>query len=390
MRRINLDCLFTTYRDNGEIVEPLRSYFHCDFRKSPVPEVIWSHDPIINLEESNQLRAHEGTVYSSIWKQTGSIIVSGYFEEDYQPFEFPLEMKVMNISLLKSQLQKCVRRKHTDLAILTAWTFMKLDFEQFIRRIAIIMNEDVFLHIKILPVITWITSAVSHGYKPSLKVIMWLLGIVKALCETSVYDPFLIGNVKKYERMFDYTDISTTQLKDDEINFLYSLLFRRSFGGLHNDVNMMNNSLYEWHERFINGYEYKFNQNTNFKIDYVVPPIDRQMTYNDIIIPSMDFHVCPTIVEIIFSRFENILNEYVENVLRIKHQITQDDIQGMIWHFNSGINVRTEIFADKRNEFEARKVRDSKNELYKIYRKLWVLIKPEYYMIAYKRILNDG
>ncbi len=104
----------------------------------------------------------------------------------------------------------------------------------------------------------------------------------------------------------------------------------------------------------------------------------------------MDFHVCPTIVEIIFSRFENILNEYVENVLRIKHQITQDDIQGMIWHFNSGINVRTEIFADKRNEFEARKVRDSKNELYKIYRKLWVLIKPEYYMIAYKRILNDG
>jgi hypothetical protein len=390
MIHANINQLFTFYNSVGCEIEPLRTFFHCDLTYFP-PKTQWTHMSVI--QTSNQtFTPTTGIEYSSNWKNTTpSIQVSGIYEEGYEPFTFPLELRITNVSLLKSQLQKCVRRKHTELAVLTGWTLMKLDFEQFIRRLAIIMNEDVYLHTDVLPVIVWITSACTHGYQPSLKVVMWLLGVIKGLCETEYYDPTIISHTKHDN--FNYTKIDTEQLTEHEINFLYSLLFRRSFGGLLNDIVMMNNSLCEWHTRFLEKtVDYETIQMRDFVVEYVCPPIDVELTNNHILISSLDFHVYPNILELIFVRFENVLNDYVRDVMKIDGMVvSQDDIKGIIWHFSSGINVRTKYYDSKKMKYmERKKTNDAKNELYQTYARLWEIIKPEYYLIAYKRIMSIG
>jgi len=384
MIRLNLDQFFTVYNGSGDVVEPIRSHFHCDFNHF-IPYIYWSHKSLIEPSQL-PLEQNKGILYSSLWKNTTTITVSGIYENDYEPYTFPVELYMTNVSLLKSQLQKCVRRKHTQLAVVTAWTLMKVDFKQFIRRIAIIMNEDVYLHTTILPVIIWITSACTHGYKPSLKVLMWLLGVVKGLCETKYYDP-CVSNVSHDN--FDYIHIDTKRITDHEVNFLYSLLFRRSFGGLKNDMVMINNSLHEWHIRFLNKFDYFSIEINDFELEYVCPPLDIEMTNNHIIIPALDFHVYPSLLDIILTRFENILNEYIEHVMKIKHNVTKDDIQEIIWHFNSGINVRNIYYDDDKTTYnKTQQVDDDKNELLQLYKRLWNVIKPEYYVIAYKKILS--
>ena len=52
-----------------------------------------------------------------------------------------------NISLLKSQLQKAIRRKLTDLSINIAYQMINLSFNDFLRRLAIITLEDVILNV---------------------------------------------------------------------------------------------------------------------------------------------------------------------------------------------------------------------------------------------------
>ena len=386
MIHANINQLFTFYNSSGFEIEPLRTFFHCDFTSFP-PKTQWTHTT------SNQtITPTTGIEYSSMWKNTTpSIQVSGIYEVGYEPFTFPLELRITNVSLLKSQLQKCVRRKHTELAVLTGWTLMKLDFEQFIRRLAIIMNEDVYLHTDVLPVIVWITSACTHGYQPSLKVVMWLLGVIKGMCETEYYDPTTISHTKHDN--FNYTKIDTEQLTEHEITFLYSLLFRRSFGGLPNDIVMMNNSLCEWHTRFLEKtVDYETIQTRDFVVEYVCPPVDVELTNNHILISSLDFHVYPNILDLIFVRFENVLNDYVRDVMKIDgFHVSQDDIKGMIWHFSSGINVRTKYYDSEKTEYmERKKINDAKNELYQTYARLWDLIKSEYYLIAYKRIMSIG
>ena len=54
-----------------------------------------------------------------------------------------LENTFRNIPLLKSNLQKCIRRGLTDKAIVTGYNLIQQDFWSFIRRLIIISIEDV-------------------------------------------------------------------------------------------------------------------------------------------------------------------------------------------------------------------------------------------------------
>ena len=59
-----------------------------------------------------------------------------------------------NIPLLKSNLQKCIRRGLTDKAIITAYNLIQIDFWSFIRRIIIISIEDVSV-LENIPFLSW-------------------------------------------------------------------------------------------------------------------------------------------------------------------------------------------------------------------------------------------
>ena len=75
-------------------------------------------------------------------KTLGDIFVVGNIESDISMNS--TEFKYT--SLLKSNLQKCVRRQILNKSLSTAKLMIKTDFLQFIRRLAIIMLEDTTLH----------------------------------------------------------------------------------------------------------------------------------------------------------------------------------------------------------------------------------------------------
>ena len=95
-----------------------------------------------------------------------------------------------NVAFLKSHLQKCVRKGKACLAVATAKQLLKLDVQQFVRRLAIIMVEDVEFHPTIFGVLVWWTVVLASQSKNTIHctdVPLWLceylLGVVHVLCK---------------------------------------------------------------------------------------------------------------------------------------------------------------------------------------------------------------
>jgi hypothetical protein len=67
-------------------------------------------------------------------------------------------------SLLKSNLQKAIRRRHIEEAFATAKHLLAQDAQELLRRLPIIMCEDTMLHPALFMEIVWLMIAVSKGY----------------------------------------------------------------------------------------------------------------------------------------------------------------------------------------------------------------------------------
>ncbi len=79
-------------------------------------------------------------------------------------YKFPA-VRVFMPSLLKSNLQKAVRRRHIEEAFVTAKHFLAQDAGELLRRLPIIMCEDTLLHPELFMEIVWLMAAVSKGYR---------------------------------------------------------------------------------------------------------------------------------------------------------------------------------------------------------------------------------
>lgn len=75
----------------------------------------------------------------------------------------PPETVYKNMGLLKSHLQKCVRRSHTQLAVKTALTILRLNPGELLRRLPIIMLEDAHLFPASFISLVWLMAATSKG-----------------------------------------------------------------------------------------------------------------------------------------------------------------------------------------------------------------------------------
>lgn len=225
------------------------------------------------------------------------------------------------MQLLKSNLQKAVRRGLTEIAVKTSKTMMAYDFNTFIRRLFIIVIEDTQAHIG-LNEIMWMTvaSASAPWWKPSKSQKDWLLGFVKMLCLNPIFDTevldFKMG--QKFKMREHLKSINGLELK--EKSFIYSCAFRISYGGMVGDMSMLANSCKVWHHRFKN--------HLNLR-GPAIEPIEGSEIYlvsrQDILNEAIDFHSHPTIL----SELEKEFPEF-----------DKYSIKKAIWHHNSAYNFR--------------------------------------------------
>eukprot|EP00037_Helgoeca_nana_P010354 m.91007 g.91007 ORF g.91007 m.91007 type:complete len:548 (-) comp20154_c0_seq1:1062-2705(-) len=146
------------------------------------------------------------------------------------------------IPLLKSHLQKCVRRSLGDLAVQTAAHLLRLAPVDLLRRLAIIMVEDVAVH-RSLPTLMWLTAAASKGCVLTAAMQAWVLGVVQLLALSPVREltPRLDIAAAKVLKA-----VSTTLGDGADADVLYALLLRRSFGGMGGDMKQLVTAAERW------------------------------------------------------------------------------------------------------------------------------------------------
>ncbi|KAJ3205745.1 hypothetical protein HK099_000710 [Clydaea vesicula] len=118
-----------------------------------------------------------------------------------------------HIPILKSHLQKCIRRSLIQKSLKTAIELIAIGAEQeLLRRLLIILAEDSCLNINI-PILVWLQVANSKGYKLNDEMIETLLAFVEFAAQCEIWDPMFS----------EENDICHQNLNNAVKNFFYYL-----------------------------------------------------------------------------------------------------------------------------------------------------------------------
>lgn len=138
-----------------------------------------------------------------------------------------------NVPLLKSLLQKAIRRKNRRVAAWAASELLHLDPNALLRRLPVIMLEDSMLHSS-LPAMVWMMAASSKGWTPGPGQALWLVNAAAALCGIDSLDaPGGSSNV-----LSDRDIARLWRGKEPQCSLLLSLKARLAFGGMTCDLDM--------------------------------------------------------------------------------------------------------------------------------------------------------
>jgi hypothetical protein len=249
----------------------------------------------------------------------------GWFREmDDKEYVIMKEKMYKNVHYLKSHLQKSIRMQDDLLAIPTCYHLLKLDISELLRRLPIIMLEDLFLHESINTLI-WFMVAKSSCSTFKFKKYMyeWLLGTIFVMCKIDDFDLFEAENIveenESYNNIYQLLD-KYNDLEEHEYSLLYSLHIRIAYGGMKGDIKMIKQFIQLWEKRFRTG---KMKINT-----MKVRPISLYITdleLGDWNLAAIDFHCNPRFLEFIQKKYNDL---------------SIDDIKNIVWYNSSSLNKR--------------------------------------------------
>lgn len=217
--------------------------------------------------------------------------------------------------LLKSNLQKCVRRREVEKGLATAYVLFLKYPDEALRRWPIIQVEDGLPASDLLP-LTWLMCAKSKGY----------------ILQCRDLEMFMVS---AFECL---TDDRCHELKKDVVDPIHPRLFgklnpvsqamwiRSTYGGMKGDIVMLHNAAIKWE-----GDEYPKKPFSSKPIDLSTIPV---FDTNCVLPAANDFHVNP-----------DLLNPYLDG------PYTFDEVKYAFWCHSSGIIHRTSIDGSERATF---------------------------------------
>lgn len=235
------------------------------------------------------------------------------------------------VPLLKSNLQKAIRRMDTEAALTTALMLLELDPVELIRRLPIIYIEDVCL-IDSLPVLIWLMM-VDKEYKLTNNDKWNILSIVRNLCEVEQFYP----NIIKENKEFNFNMLE----KYPHGDLLLSIYYRSLYGGMKGDMAMLETSI----QYYIDNPDKIVKQTKYSPMNLTIDPVVR------IIDEAIDFHPYPKMLRLIMT---NMLNDF-----DLPDEVDGELVKKYIWFCQSAINFRKPETIDKSNTMK-------KDELWEI------------------------
>lgn len=264
-----------------------------------------------------------------------------------------LNKNANSIPFLKSHLQKNIRKGNAGLAVRTCKELLQQDVLQVVRRLAVIMVEDVDLHPS-FNILMWWTIALSKqasankqngcsdvlqaGDVPSC-LLEWLLGVTHMLCTVRRRTTFdlLSTTPTIWQRVKDLHQLTTTSavvysnptsshafVHRSIRNSLWSVMLRAAYGGLKGDIRLLQGVLTSYFQTLqqpLPPHTHTLWMTTVQPVVYhSVEPLDIDTWDLD----AIDFHVA--------RYFVQKLNEAVDD--------ESVDVKRMMWENGSSLNVR--------------------------------------------------
>ncbi len=190
--------------------------------------------------------------------------------------KIPSDFRTYTPSILKSNLQKCIRRRCETQAYATALQLLRQDPSELLRRLPIIMLEDTLLHPHYFPELIWLMVGVSKGYTLTAADVQIVLDSVAACLAAS----------HRYNLSVEAPDyVDGCGSLTDVIQLCF--LLRISYGGMLFDTEFMERLRQRWATGSlpVSGAEL-------CKSVFVEPFIPTE----HIIHEAIDFHCCPAIL----------------------------------------------------------------------------------------------
>jgi len=166
------------------------------------------------------------------------------------PKSFMSKLSKLSIPVLKSMIQKSIRRQRPQQATMLAMELSDKSWSDLLRRIPIIMLEDAALHPD-LPLLVWLMVADSKNFVVSSTIADRVMSIVFELAACPWRDKAAVQNDKNMELSIN-KDTALRGLGLQNQTIIKSMLLRAKYGGMMCDVIMMKNFASLWMCRFQN------------------------------------------------------------------------------------------------------------------------------------------
>lgn len=292
------------------------------FRQIETPTLYYTYNPstmeIIMTEECPNSYSYNYTKIT----ETRQKIVIGIISHENSPF-LQFSNNKINVSLVKSNLQKSIRRKLENIALSSAMAMIiSGNSLNLLRRLTIISIEDVCIN-KYYCIIVWYYIAITNKYELTNFDVNFIFSYVKLLCSIDVY----------------YENINDDNCNNDNCNYnsnsnfnllltdlchnvnCIALYLRLQFGGFNGEKKLINKIIYGIMNNTIN-----INNDELLITEYQI--YENEL---DILNCAIDFHCFPKMIEKILEK--------------IKHDdpntgLNEDNVRKYIWVYDSNINVR--------------------------------------------------
>ncbi len=236
------------------------------------------------------------------------IVLVKILHKNNDEYDIPHYMKnTENLSILKSNLQKAIRRKEKMIALSTAMKMITNGtIIELLRRLSIITIEDVVIN-KYFPIIVWYFAALSSNKSEIVltnKDVVFIYSYVGLLCDT---DEISHNNIDTEIRPFLLCDIWTNV-------YSISSYIRIQYGGFSVEIELLNKII-------------SLDNNLTICEDNMkmLEPFSSEI---EILDSAIDFHCFPKMPSKILSKIDKM------------HNFTESQIREYIWVFDSNINCR--------------------------------------------------
>ena len=329
----------------------IKQYFYIDWNKATnvdIPIAQWLEKKPKNVTWSQILK----------WKNVGDVMIcctdnKSFIEEDNKDINIESQLKIINrklweekkplMNFFKSHLQKCFRRKKNIAALRTAYEIILININELLRRVCIIIFEDVKLK-DYFTTMVWLMAAVSKGFVLQSYHINLELKFINDLClENNYTDMAELNNYKNPYSTVDVRNLLLEIEKCDELSqtqksLLYSICLRIGYGGREGDMEMIFYYAIIWFNKFKEKKDVeKMNIIKSAFVSLEFCQNNRFKTIDDFVYQGVDMN----------SYFKIVPEIYEE----INHHYSEKEIETTIWFMSSGWNVRKPPAFDQKMKF---------------------------------------